>query len=163
MGATVFAGYMLSDADARAWAEKHGWHVSENSSVGRCIRRHWEELHTDASGDVMSTDWPKAKKKRVLDEHGEVVRHQIVRQGNPIVLVVRAKRYDPKATASTCIWIEERDSDRELKAILEGAHGIEWKWVMVPDPFMLLPFDFVEDVPEDYYRRGSERVLVNVE
>ncbi|EIN12149.1 hypothetical protein PUNSTDRAFT_130416 [Punctularia strigosozonata HHB-11173 SS5] len=163
MGAPVYAGYMLSYADAEVWIEKKGWHLAEDGLVGRCIRQNWEKLGPDASGDVMSTDWPKAKFKRVLDENGQVVRHQLVRTANPIVMIVRVTGYDKKATASSCIWVEERESDRQQKAILEGTHGIEWKWVVVPDPFMRLPFDCVEDVPEDYYRRGSERVFVNVE
>ncbi|EIN12140.1 hypothetical protein PUNSTDRAFT_140982 [Punctularia strigosozonata HHB-11173 SS5] len=163
MGAPVYAGYMLSYANAEAWIKKRGWHLSEDGFVGQCIRQNWDKLGPKVSGKVVPTDWPKAKFKRVFDDHGEVVRHELVRKGNPSVMIACVSYYDPRATASSCIWVEERESDRQLKAILEGTHGIEWKWVMVPDPFMLLPFDFIEDVPEDYYRRGSERIPVNVE
>ncbi|EIN12151.1 hypothetical protein PUNSTDRAFT_140984 [Punctularia strigosozonata HHB-11173 SS5] len=140
-GADVFAGYKISVPDADAWARKHGWLTNNRTPAGSAIASAWDRLGLTGRASVVATDWPKALLRR--NANGE---DELAREGTPIILMARQTRYDPTATSSICQPMEERESDRKFKAILEK-DGLKLQWVTVPDVYFHLPPDYVRPKP----------------
>ncbi|EIN12137.1 hypothetical protein PUNSTDRAFT_140979 [Punctularia strigosozonata HHB-11173 SS5] len=142
-GADVYAGYKISLSDAERWARKHSWLTDDDDTTpaSTAIALAWHRAGANGRASIIPTDWPKALLRR--NANGE---DEFARRGTPIVLLARQTQYDPTATSSTCQPMEERESDRKFKAILEQ-DGLKPKWVTVPDPWFLLPSDYVRPKP----------------
>ncbi|KAG0699813.1 hypothetical protein DFH29DRAFT_31382 [Suillus ampliporus] len=114
------AGWVFSFEQVLTWLEKQGQkhqHL-ENDSLAIDLNYWFKERNIDYLWAVC-TDYP----------HGSM---------QPVIVLVRRRREDPKSTVSHYYRVRELDADREVKKQVLAESGLndeDLPWVTVADPF----------------------------
>ncbi|KAG1779335.1 hypothetical protein EV702DRAFT_96506 [Suillus placidus] len=114
------AGWVFSFEQVRAWLEKQG------------------QQHQHLPDEFLATDLNYWFKERNIDYLWAVGTDYPRGSLQPVIVLVRRRREDPKSTVFRFYCVRELDADREVKKqVLEesGLNDEDLPWVTVADPF----------------------------
>jgi len=114
------AGWVFSFEQVRTWLEKQG------------------QKHQHLPDEFLATDLNYWFKERDIDYLWAVGTDYPRGSLQPVIVLVRRRREDPKSTVFRFYHVRELDADREVKKqVLEesGLNDEDLPWVTVADPF----------------------------
>ncbi|KAG1863047.1 hypothetical protein F4604DRAFT_1657379 [Suillus subluteus] len=116
------AGWIISFEQARTWFDRQGYKNDHfgDELVGITLNRWFKERHIEYLWAIV-TDYPRGSLQ-------------------PVIVLVRRHREDPKSTVSYYYRVRELDADREVKKqVMEetGLNDEDLPWVTIADPFFM--------------------------
>jgi hypothetical protein len=116
------AGWIISFEQVRTWFDRQGFKHDHfgDEFVGVTLNDWFKERNIDYLWAIV-TDLPRGS-------------------AQPVIVLVRRRREDPKSTVSYYYRVRELDADREVKKqVMEetGLNDEDLPWVTIPDPFFM--------------------------